>query len=175
MNTIQMKPIPIAPNNDYMAASDGMIYSRTRYAGFGRKERVDWYALKGHKTTRGYTSVSLCHNNLKVTKNVHRLICMAFHGMPPTEAHQVRHLNGIRTDNRPENLAWGTQAENWSDRKAHGRGTDGERHPMSKLSDVQRAGIRFAVEAGLWSRRQAARTMGMSQSAISVLCRGCQE
>jgi hypothetical protein len=143
MNTIQMKPIPIAPNNDYMAASDGMIYSRTRYAGFGRKERVDWYALKGHKTTRGYTSVSLCHNN--------------------------------RTDNRPENLAWGTQAENWSDRKAHGRGTDGERHPMSKLSDVQRAGIRFAVEAGLCSRRQAARTMGMSQSAISVLCRGCQE
>ena len=172
---VTLKQIPTSPNDDYMAGSDGQIYSRTRYAGFGRKERVDWYALQGHKTKRGYTSVSLCHNNSKVTKSVHRLVCMAFHGMPPTAMHQTRHLNGNRTDNRPENLAWGTQRENWTDRKAHGHGMDGENHPMSKLSDAQRAIIRSAVAMGLCSRRHAARMMGMSQSAISSLCRGCQE
>lgn len=170
--SIVMKQIPTSPNDDYRAGSDGKIYSRTRYAGFGRKVRVDWYALSGHKSNRGYSTVSLCHNNQKVTKTVHRLVCMAFHGMPPTPSHQVRHLNGKREDNRPENLIWGTQAENWQDRKIHGHGTTGEKHPMSKLSDVQRVTIRSAVEMGLCSRRHAARVLRMSQSAISSLCRG---
>jgi len=175
MEKVVLKPIPVSPSSDYMAGSDGKIYSRTRYSGFGRKERVDWYALQGHKTTRGYMSVSLCHNNIKVTKNIHRLVCMAFHGMPPTPEYQVRHLNGNRQDSRPENLAWGTQEENWMDRKEHGHGTDGERHPMSKLSDAQRATIRSAVEMGLCSRRHAARVLGMSQPAISEICRGIQD
>jgi len=42
-----LRPIPISPNADYMAGSDGQIYSRTRYKGFGRKEYVDWYPLSG--------------------------------------------------------------------------------------------------------------------------------
>lgn len=168
----ELKPIPVSPNEDYAAGSDGKIYSRTRYAGFGRKERVAWYALEGHKSNRGYMTVSLCHENRKVTKTVHRLVCMAFHGMPPTATHQVRHLNGNRKDNRPENLAWGTQAENWTDRRLHGNGTSGESHPMSKLSDVDRGHIRYAVAMGLCSRRHAARVLGMSQSAISEICRG---
>ena len=172
---VTLKPIPVSPNSDYAAGSDGKVYSQTRYAGFGRKERADWYSLVGHISNRGYSTVSLCHNNQKVTKAVHRLVCMAFHGMPPSAAHQVRHLNGNRTDNRPCNLAWGTQKENWTDRKAHGRGMDGENHPMSKLSDAQREIIRSAVAMGLCSRRHAARMTGMSQSAISSLCRGCQE
>ena len=37
----ELRPIPVSPNDDYMAGSDGQIYSRTKYAGFGRKERVD--------------------------------------------------------------------------------------------------------------------------------------
>src|SRR5262249_12949164 len=37
-----------------------------------------------------------------------------------TPHHEVRHLNGIRTDNRPENLAWGTKSENMQDAVRHG-------------------------------------------------------
>ena len=38
MNTkLVLKPIPVSPNDDYMAGSDGQIYSRTKYKGFGRK------------------------------------------------------------------------------------------------------------------------------------------
>jgi len=164
--TVTLKAIPISPNDDYMAGSDGQVYSRTRYAGFGRKEYVDWYPLKGHKTKNKYVSISMCHNNKKVTQTVHRLICMAFHGMPPSKSHQVRHLDGSGTNNRPENLAWGTQQDNWRDRKAHGHGNEGEKHPMAKLTNEECAHLKWAIEKGLCSQRHAARMLGFSQSGI---------
>ena len=172
MEKLELRRIPVSPNDDYRAGSDGKIYSCTRYAGFGRKERVDWYPLKGHRRQKGYLTVSLCHENRKVTKAVHRMICSAFHGKPPTLSMQTRHLNGNPDDNRPENLAWGTQAENWADRKAHGHGIDGEKHPMSKLTDKERSHVRWAAAKGLCSQRQIARALGMSQSAISAVCHG---
>ncbi len=167
-----LKAIPVSPNDDYMAGSDGQIYSRTKYAGFGKKVLVDWYPLVGHKTTKGYRSISMCHNNTKVTKNVHRLICMAFHGIPEKESMQVRHLDGNPKNNAPENLRWGTQQENWQDRELHGRGIKGEKHHASKLTDEERKHLRWAVKAKLCSRRHAARMLGMSQSSISEICRG---
>lgn len=43
---------------------------------------------------------------------VHRAVCEAFHGKAPTPAHVVMHLDEDAHNNRPENLAWGTQKEN---------------------------------------------------------------
>lgn len=167
MNTeLVLKPIPVSPNDDYMAGSDGQIYSRTKYKGFGRKELVDWYPLKGHMTPKGYRTISMSHENVKVTKSVHRLVCMAFHGMPPTDTMEVRHLNGDPTDNRPANLRWGTAGENWQDKRMHGRATVGEKHPAAKFTDAERAHIRWAVERGLCSQRQAARALGVALSSI---------
>lgn len=170
MNTkLVLKPIQVAPNDDYMAGSDGQIYSRTRYKGFGRKELVDWYPLRGHLTSKGYRTISMSHENVKVTKSVHRLVCMAFHGMPSTDTMEVRHLNGDATDNRPENLCWGTAEENWQDKRAHGRATVGERHPAAKFTDAEREHIRWAVSKGLCSQRHAARVLGVAQSSIQAI------
>lgn len=166
---IVLKPIPIAPNDDYMAGSDGKIYSRTKYKGFGRKELVDWYPLLGHKTPKGYLTISMSHENRKVTKSVHRLVCMAFHGMPELQSMEVRHLNGDPDDNRPENLCWGTAVENWQDKRQHGRATLGEKHPAAKFTNEERAHIRWAVERGLCSQRQAARALGVAQSSIQAI------
>jgi len=166
---VELSPIAVSPNDDYMAGSDGMIYSRTRYKGFGRKDYVDWYPLSHAHTKKGYPTVSLCHENVKVTKSVHRLVCIAFHGMPRIASLQVRHLDGNPTNNRPKNLAWGTQIENWQDRKAHGRGVEGEKHHAAKLTDAERAHLRWALSMGLCSQRHAARVLGMSQASISAI------
>lgn len=171
MNGMTLKPIPVSPNDDYMAGSDGQIYSRTRYKGFGKKEYVDWYPLAGHRTKKGYVSVSLCHENKKVTKSVHRLVCMAFHGMPPNPADQVRHLDGNHANNQPDNLAWGTQEENWQDRRAHGRVAFGEDHHSARLTNAEREHLRWAISSGLCSQRHAAKILGMSQSAISQIAK----
>lgn len=43
---------------------------------------------------------------------VHRLVCEAFHGPPPADRPVCMHLDENFRNNRPENLRWGTQAEN---------------------------------------------------------------
>lgn len=165
--TLVLRRIPISPNDDYRAGSDGRIYSRTRYAGFGRKERVDWYPLVGHKDKRkGYMRVSLCHESNKVTMSVHRLVCMAFHGLPPTPKAETRHMDGNPENNRPTNLCWGTAAENWHDKRLHGTATVGERHHAAKFTDTEREHIRWAIRRGLCSQRAAARALGVAQSSI---------
>lgn len=163
---VVLMPIPESPNEDYRAGSDGMIYSRTKYCGFGRKGFVDWYVLKGFTTKKGYQSVSMSHNNIKVTKYVHSLICSAFHGQAPQKRMQVRHLDGNPSNNVPNNLAWGTQAENWQDRRIHGTASVGEKHWNAKLTDEEREHVRWTLKNGLCSQRQMAKKMGISQAAI---------
>ena len=50
------------------------------------------------------------------TYALHRLLCGAFHGPPPTPEHEVDHRNRNRSDNRAENLRWATKAENCENR-----------------------------------------------------------
>jgi len=68
----------------------------------------------------GYKRCNLYAGN-GVTKNVavHVLVCASWHGPRPDGA-QVRHLNGVRTDNSKDNLKWGTAKENTADMDAHG-------------------------------------------------------
>ena len=172
---VELRPIPVSPNSDYMAGSDGNIYSRTQYKGFGKKVLVNWYPLRGRVTSKGYLTVSLCHENKKVTKSVHRLICMAFHGMPDPLTLQTRHKDGVRANNKPTNLIWGTQIENWADREAHGHGMKGEKHPMSKLTDVEREHLRWAFKMKLCIQRHAARCLGMSPAAMYALLRSTKD
>lgn len=51
---------------------------------------------------------------------VHRLVGKAF--LPNPEGHPLlRHLNDVKTDNRVENLKWGTHRENMADAVRNGR------------------------------------------------------
>lgn len=60
--------------------------------------------IKEHR----YFTVSI----LGKSTNVHRLIATAFIGDPPAIKHMVNHINGLKHDNRVENLEWCTANEN---------------------------------------------------------------
>ena len=149
----------------YCAGTDGVIYSRAR---------GDWRPLVAHFNDNGYPSVTVMLEGRKTTRSVHSLVCAAFYGLAPFSGAQVRHLDGNRQNSMPSNLAWGNQAENWLDRKAHGNGMEGEKHHAAKLTDEDRSHLRWAIQHGLCSQRHAGRVLGMSQAAIFQVMQGAE-
>lgn len=62
----------------------------------------------GTETRVGYRHVSVKAR----TVGVHRLVAEAFLGPSPSPGHYVNHKNGVKWDNRAENLEWATPSEN---------------------------------------------------------------
>lgn len=61
--------------------------------------------LKPRTDKYGYNNVSIYHDGKRSTKTVHKIIAETF--LEKLEHHnQVNHINGIKTDNRVENLEW---------------------------------------------------------------------
>lgn len=99
----------------YVAGSDGLIYS-TDFNHTGRTK-----ALKGWLNKDGYPEVLMNIDKRRVVGVAHRYVALAFLGIKPTPKHQVNHKNGIRNDNRPENLEYLTSRENTLHGWARGR------------------------------------------------------
>ena len=97
----------------YQASNLGRIksLSKTYKTGRGYFRTVPDRIISGKKLNKkGYKRVRI--NN--VTYQVHRLVAVTFLGIPHihSDKNQVNHINGIKTDNRIENLEWVTNQEN---------------------------------------------------------------
>ena len=82
--------------------------------------------LKPGTHSQGYLLVTLMtDNNAKKVITVHILVCTAFHGPKPFPRAVVRHKNHVKSDNREDNLHWGTHIDNAQDDILDGRKTCG--------------------------------------------------
>ena len=112
----------------------------------------------------GYLQVHLYSGGRCYSRGIHRLLCLAFYGPPPSAEHEAAHRNGARQDNRINNLRWVTKIKNAEDRDDHGRTARGERGGNSKLTTNQVESIRANPEKAL--QRVLADRFGVSRKTI---------
>jgi len=109
------KPVPSYPG--VMASSWGRVKLPESEGVMpnGGKRKYRTKPIYGVKTrsskTARHTYMGIQNRALGNLK-VHRLVCEAFHGVAPKDKQVVIHIDEDATNNRPENLRWGTQKEN---------------------------------------------------------------
>lgn len=96
--------------NEYLIDELGNIVAIPK-SNSSKNQYNDYYVIKGKITRDGYVSVTLTKDRKAKACYLHRLVATQFlenkNNLP-----QVNHKNGIKCDNRVENLEWVTAKEN---------------------------------------------------------------
>jgi hypothetical protein len=110
----------------YEASNYGNVRSITRQVPYGRHPGMIYKGrpLKKFMNKNGYFAVKLAFAGATRTTYVHEVVLKAFVGTRPvtSERGEIRHLDGDKTNNRIENLMYGTITENAADRIRHRNG-----------------------------------------------------
>lgn len=102
--------------------------------------------LRPQKDKDGYRKVVLFKDNKRHYLRVAALVCTAWHGERESGL-EVRHLDGTKDNDTPNNLKWGTQAENAKDRQRHNTQVKGSDVNTSKLTAKSVGEIRASTES----------------------------
>lgn len=99
------------------------------------------YVLR-QNTIHGYKYVGLSVPGKVYSRRVNRLVCIAFHGDPPTAKHHAAHNDGVKANNHRGNVRWATGSENMLDKRAHGTAPVGDRNGARLYPERLARGVR---------------------------------
>lgn len=124
---------------------------------------------------RGYHRVLLLKNGHRKNVQVHRLVAKAFIPNPKNKP-QVNHINGVKNDNRVDNLEWVTASEN----KQHAFDTGLEKPQWSgvcgKDNPLSRQVIQVNLSTGYQNKfdgiNEASRIIGIDCGSIVHCLKG---
>lgn len=177
----QWRSINDFPN--YEVSNQGRVRRLAHFKYGTASTRQSGYILTQNSTPRTYRQVHLFHHGKSLSQMAHRLVLTAFVGQCPV-GHEANHRNGIKTDNRLNNLEWVTPSQNKRHAVRSRLAYIGERNGRAKLTanDVRRirqeltqwSGIRGGLaklhpERATYSLTAIARRYGVSRSAIAFI------
>jgi hypothetical protein len=159
---IECRKIPGHPL--YYAGNDGSLWSRRRpHYGTGPARKMSPATTKD-----GYLRTSMNEDGKPKPFLAHRLVALAFLGPCPAD-YTVNHKNGVKTDNRPENLEYVTRVENLRHGYANGLMARGVGRSRAKLDDDKVRDIRRRYAEGSAGMRPMAREYGVSCGVINCV------
>ena len=147
----------------YWIYPNGDILTKTHYGVKGR-ERI----LKPATDKKGYLRFGLMKNSKLYTKKGHRLVAENY--IPnPNNYPQVNHINGIKNDNRVENLEWCTNKQNAHHAIANGLFTFINVESQRKLTNEQAKEIRNNYVPNIMTRKMLSEIYNVSIWVIKDL------
>lgn len=152
-DTNEWQDLPVSPEHE--VSRRGVVRRKTARRNWGAGK-----VLSQSNRGKGYPAVTVNGRQ----HSVHRLVCEAFNGPPPFPGALVRHLNDVKTDNRAENLAWGTMKENHADAVRNGTVPQAEKRFCRKEA--------AALKAQGWTFRKIGAHFGVSHVAVLLALRG---
>ena len=132
----------------------------------GRKYRIKGVGLSNIRNSCGYNIVTLYTNAKPNTQRVHRLVAKMFIPNPEKKS-EVNHKNGIRNDNRIENLEWVTRQENM-DHAVRTKliDTKGSKNISAKLTEYLVLEIRDLYKYTGYTQKEIGKLYGVCQASI---------
>ena len=162
----------------YEVSDDGQVRSVDRRIQLGRPPTGRQRKLtlrRGqpiavHPDAQGYRTVQLNRGGRYKFEFVHRLVAGAFIG-PCPDGHEVNHKNGVKHDNRFENLEYATPQQNVLHRYRVLGIRRGNENPRRKLCEAQIPTIRALIQSGT-TYKEVARRFNVSEGAIVNIMNG---
>lgn len=153
---------------DYEVSNTGLVRSldRTLTRSDGQERFYAGQMLKLQYDSRsGRPMVRLYSRELKKAKTlkVHRLVALTFLGDRP-EGMDIRHLDGVVTNNNVENLCYGTKSSNQIDIMKHTK-----RCAAGKLTVDDVVEIRRAYKEKEMTQYELAEMFGITQGTVSEI------
>lgn len=168
-----LKSIP-GYEGTYAMSSDGTVYRLTGNTG---KRLTKPKPIKQHRaSTTGYGLFQLSKDNKVKAHLAHRLIWTVLKG-PIPEGREINHINGVRDDNRLENLEVCTRSANMLHKfralgyKSNTKPKYAEDHHNCRIPPDTVTEIKAAWQSGETQVSIASR-LGIHQTTVSDIVRG---
>jgi hypothetical protein len=162
--------LPVVGFEDFYKVSNFgrlLSFNKKKARGIGiRPPRI----LKPTNNSAGYPHCQLWKDGKIKDVHIHKIVAVAF--IPnPNNYPIINHIDGCPNNNKIENLEWCTQKHNAQHACDMGLSAKGEKHYLSKVTDMQALEIRKIYNESKMSHRKIAFEYGVSSAVIGRIIR----